>query len=250
MSTSTVTTDRIAQRPVSSPADAAASGRSELRAGAREMLPFVIGYVPFALLVGVSVARSADPLAGWSGTVPLYGGSAQLTLLELMAGGAAVWAAAGAALLVNTRLLVYSAALMPLFGSARLRTRLLAAAFIVDPTWFIAIRRAERPGGLADRRHHYAGAVLALTVGWVTVITVGVLLGRVDTPVLAVVGPLCLASLVVPHLRLPGGVAAVLAAVAVTLAASVLALPPGVGTITAMGAAALAGALSGKGAGR
>lgn len=250
MSTSMTATDQVAQPPVSAPVDAAASGRSELLAGVREMLPFVVGYVPFALLVGVTVARSADPLAGWAATLPLYGGSAQLTLLELMTGGAVVWAAAGAALLVNTRLLVYSAALMPLFGTAPLRTRLLAAAFVVDPTWLLAVRRTGLPGTVTDRRRHYAGTVLALTAGWVTVITAGVLLGRVDTPVLAVVGPVCLTSLVVPHLRLPGGAAAVLAAVVVTLAASATALPAGVGTIAAMGTAAVAGALSRRGTDR
>lgn len=154
MSTSMTAIGRVAQPPVSTPVDAAAPGRgrrgrghrrSELLASVREMLPFVVGYVPFALLVGVTVARSADPLAGWAATLPLYGGSAQLTLLELMAGGAAVWAAAGAALLVNTRLLVYSAALVPLFGTASVRTRLLAAAFVVDPTWLVAMRRAWAP---------------------------------------------------------------------------------------------------------
>lgn len=87
-------------------------------------------------------------------------------------------------------------------------------------------------------------------MGWVVVITVGLLLGRVDTPVLAVVGPLCLASLVVPHLRLPGGAAAVLAAVVVTLAASATSLPAGAGTLAAMAAAALAGGLSRNGADR
>ena len=34
--------------------------RRELRAGALAMVPFVVGYVPFGLLVGVAIARSTD----------------------------------------------------------------------------------------------------------------------------------------------------------------------------------------------
>lgn len=208
------------------------------------MLPMVVGYVPFGLLVGVAIARSTDWLAAWTGTMTVYGGSAQLTLLELVAGGAAAWTAAGAAVLVNARLLVYSLALVPLFESARLPVRLLAAAFVIDPTWLIATQRAESPGTVDERRWHFLGAATVLTVGWLLVVTSGLALGRLGAPVLAVIGPLCLVAMVVPHLRLPGGALAVLAAVATTLGGVAAALPSGSLPLLAMAAAATAGLAS------
>lgn len=205
------------------------------------MLPLVVGYVPFGLLVGVAVSRSANWLAAWTGTMTIYGGSAQLTLLELLTGGAAVWTAAAAAVLVNTRLLVYSLALMPLFASARLPVRLAAAAFVIEPTWVVAVQRAESPGTDAQRRWHFVGATVVLTSGWLLAVTAGLALGRLSTPVLSVIAPLCLIAVVVPHLRLPGGVGAVLAAVAFTLLGVAMSLPSGVIPLVAMAAAAAAG---------
>jgi predicted branched-subunit amino acid permease len=213
------------------------------------MMPLVVGYVPFGLLVGVAIARSTDWFAAWTGTIPLYGGSAQLTLLELLASGAAAWTAAGAALLINARLLIFSLALVPLFATARLPVRLVAAAFVIDPTWVVAMERAKSPGTVAERRWHFTGATIVLTTGWLLVVTAGLALGQLNTPVLSVIGPLCLLAMVAPHLRLPGGAAAVLAAVGTTLLGSAMSLPSGSLPLLAMAAASAAGlATSGEGA--
>lgn len=215
--------------------------RREFGAGALAMLPLILGYVPFGLLVGVAVSRSTDWLAAWTGTITVYGGSAQLALLELIAGGAAAWTAAGAAVLVNARLLVYSLALLPTFASARLPVRLAAAAFVIEPTWVVALQRAESPGTESERRWHYTGATVVLTFGWLLVVTAGLALGQLSTPVLSVIGPLCLIAVVAPHLRLPGGTAAVVAAVAATLLGVAMALPSGAIPLLAMAAAVAAG---------
>ena len=94
---------------------------------ARALAPVVVGYVPFALLVGAHVATSADPLVAWMGTSTIYGGAAQLAVLDVLAGGGSVVAAALTALLLQARLAVYAAALAPDWRSASLRSRLLAA---------------------------------------------------------------------------------------------------------------------------
>ncbi len=88
----------------------------------------MVGYLPFGLLPDAAIARSTEVWAAWSGTVPIYGGSAHLTLVEMLRSGAGLWAAVGAALLINARLSVYSSALMPLWGTAGGVARLLAAA--------------------------------------------------------------------------------------------------------------------------
>ncbi|MDV3222775.1 AzlC family ABC transporter permease [Intrasporangium sp.] len=220
--------------------------RRELGAGALAMLPLVIGYVPFALVVGVAVARSTDVLAAWTGTLTVYGGSAQLALLELLASGAAAWTAAGAAVLINARLLVYSLALVPTFASAALPVRLVAAAFVIEPTWVVALQRAESPGTDAERRWHFAGATLTLTLGWLLVVTAGLALGQLSLPVLSIVGPICLLAIVLPHLRLPGGLAAVLAAAAATVGGVRMSLPSGAIPLLAMGVAAAAGLLASR----
>jgi predicted branched-subunit amino acid permease len=222
--------------------------RREFRRGAWEMAPLAIGYAPFGLLVGAAVSRTPDPLAGWSGTLTIYGGSAHLAVLDLLSRGApaAVVIATGA--LVNARLLVYSMALAPLWAGTRWPWRLAAAAMVVDPVWMLAQRRAQQPGSLRARRAHFLGCGAALAGTWLLWVTLGASLGSASagTMPLSVAVPLCLASMVVPHLRLPGGWAAVGAAVAVQVVTR--SWPAGSGLLLAMVLAALAGlAASGDG---
>ena len=57
----------------------------------------VAHYVPFALLVGAAVALSADPLAAWTATLAVYGGSVQLTALQMLADGSRLAVTVGSA---------------------------------------------------------------------------------------------------------------------------------------------------------
>ena len=94
------------------------------RAGARDIAPFVVGYAPMAVGIGVAIGDSGvDRLAGWAGGPLISAGTAQLTLLELVAAGASVLVAIGAALVVNARLVAYSAGMAQWFGAAPLRVR-------------------------------------------------------------------------------------------------------------------------------
>ncbi|MCV2491281.1 AzlC family ABC transporter permease [Geodermatophilus sp. YIM 151500] len=222
---------------------APAGRRAEFRAGARAAAPLVVGLAPFALLVGAAVGGSTDVLAAWTGTLLVYGGSAQLTLLQMLRDGAAAWTAVLVTVLVNARLAVYSTSLAPVFAGAPLRWKVLAAATVVEPTWAVAERRAREPTDPVGARVHYAGAAVAMTVGWLAVVTVGSVVGRVDglATHLAVAVPLCLLALVVPHVRRPGGLAAVVAAVVTALAARPLL--PGADVLLAMAAAGIAGSV-------
>lgn len=145
--------------------------RREMASGARAMASMLVSHLPFGLLLGTAVARCADPWAAWSGTGLIYGGSSHLTLIEMLRTGSGLWAAVGAALLINARLLVYSSSLTPLWRSARFPIRLLAATVIIDPTWLVASRRADQGGSPSPQRAHFAGAATVLTVGWIAAVT-------------------------------------------------------------------------------
>jgi predicted branched-subunit amino acid permease len=216
------------------------------RHGVLAAVPLVVGLAPFALAVGAAVGASADPVAAWAGTLLIYSGSAQLALLQLLQEGTPLWTAILAAVLINARLVVYSAALAPLWAGVRLPWRLLAAATVVEPTYAVAEQRRTSDAGPAGALAHYAGAAAAVTVGWVGVVTIGALMGRTwaAADALTVAVPLCLVVLVVPHLRLPGGPSAILAAGTVAVAArSAL---PGTEILLAMIAAAIAGTVAAR----
>lgn len=97
--------------------------RAAVRRGVIDALPLFVPAIPFALVIGLAIVEGGiDPFAGWSGAWLIFGGAAQLTLVTLLGSGAAVIAAVTAALVVNARHLMYSAALAPTFQK--------------QPTWF------------------------------------------------------------------------------------------------------------------
>ena len=94
-----------------------------VRAAFKDMLPLFLPALPFALLFGVMVVESGVPhLLGWSSSIIMFGGSAQMTLITLVGEGAAVSAAITTTLIVTARHILYSVTLAPRFQ--------------VQPRWF------------------------------------------------------------------------------------------------------------------
>jgi predicted branched-subunit amino acid permease len=210
-----------------------------VRAGVAAALPFVVGLAPFAFVIG-SAAAEGDALAGWAGSWLVYGGSAHLATLRAIGSGLAIAVATG--LIVNARLLVYSASLASRWRTQPRWFRLVAAALVIDPTWAIVEGRppAHSP---ADERRFFLAAGLALGAGWSTMIAVGAAAGgRVGSAHLAVAVPVCLAALVAPALRQARTRRVFLVAAVTAWLAS--GAPAGVAVLIAIGAGALAGAVS------
>jgi predicted branched-subunit amino acid permease len=215
--------------------------RREVVKGASTMLPLLIGYLPFALTIGVAAGRSTDPLAAWAGALLIFGGSAHLSVIELVGNCSGLSCAVGTGLLINSRLTVYSASLLPLWRGAPLRHRLLAAAVVIDPMWLIARRREAQPGTPQERRAFFGGAAVTLAAGWSAMIGAGVLLGSPQdaTSFLGICTPLCLSAIVAPHLRTAAGARCACAAAVVAVLTS--SWPAGPGLLMAMAAGAAAG---------
>jgi predicted branched-subunit amino acid permease len=215
----------------------------QVRAGMAAMAPLVIGYAPFALMLGGEIAGHPSPAAGLAGTWLIYGGSAHVVVLQLLEGGAAPALAVAAGLFVNARLVVYGMSMAPHWRQESGRFRLVAAALLVDPSWALAQDRRGRPGSADDHRAHYVGASLALVAGWSLAIVVGMLAGGrlAQGLALELALPLCLLALLIPRLQSRAGrVAAITGAVTAVLGSV---LPPGVGLMAAIVAGTAAGAL-------
>jgi predicted branched-subunit amino acid permease len=225
--------------------------RRDLRDGAVAMAPLAAGYAPFALAIGMAAGASRDPFAAWAGSLLIFGGSAQLLVIDLVDSGAGLWAAVAAAVVIQARLLVFSATLAPLWRGASVPQRLAAAAVVIDPLWALASRRATRSGSAPSQRLYYAGAAAVLACAWPAAMAAGVLVGgsASGTPpgtasagfgsLLGMCVPACLAAVVGTTLRTSAGTRAVLAAVLVGWFTR--SWPDGAGLLVAMVAAGLAG---------
>jgi len=218
------------------------SGRHELVAGAKAMLPWLTGIVPFGLVIGVSAAKAHIPtLAGWLTGPLLFGGSAQIAVIDLLDAGAAPAVVIGAALAINLRLVLYSATMAPHWRGMPWWWQALAASVLVDASVAVGV---DGYGRATDRRRghlQYLGGAGVLVVAWLTAIAVGATAGaRLPGALhLELVIPLFLAGEVVT--RLTTRAAAHAAATAACVGALSVAVPLHLGPMLAVGAGIAAG---------
>ena len=196
--------------------------REDVLDGARAMLPILTAYAPLGLVVGAHVAASADPVAAWFGTWVIYGGAAQLAVLDVLAHDPGWVTAAVVGVLVNLRLAAYATAMVPTWRSAPLRRRVAAALILTDAPWALARTRTR------GAQSYYLGASVALLLVWPVLVTIGVFVGGhiEGLAVTALLVPLTLGAVVVPQLR--DRTAAVAMAAAVSCALLTLHLSAGV----------------------
>lgn len=113
-----------------------------IRRALGDALPIFLPAIPFALALGVAIINSGiDPLLGWSSSFIVYGGAAQLTLITLLGEGAAAAAAVTAALIVNARHLMYSAAMAPTFQQQPAWFRWIGSYFLIDQVFALGMLR-------------------------------------------------------------------------------------------------------------
>jgi predicted branched-subunit amino acid permease len=219
----------------------AARQRGETRAAIRAVAPLLVAYAPFALAIGATIADHPDPVAGWAATGVIYSGSAHLAVLGLLGAGSGLAAIVFTGLVINARLAVYSASIAHDWQGQGRGRRALAAFVLVDPIWVVTTGRAARPGGEAERRAFYLSAGVTMWVGWVALVSAGLVVGDRLGPGLGLelAVPLCLMASVARNLTSSPGQAAALAAGLTALAGN--GWPGGSGLLAAIAVGALAG---------
>lgn len=167
--------------------------------GARAVIPMVIGVVPFGLAIGAAVGTSGLTTAQGVASAPtIFAGAAQLSVVEMLDEGATPLIIVLSALMINARILLYSASLAPWFSDEPLRRRLVLAIPVIDQLYFTCVPRFEQ-GDLdaTGRRWFYGGAALFLTSSWFVSQSVAIAAGA-TLPAwtgLQIAAPLALAGL-------------------------------------------------------
>ncbi|GAA5136194.1 AzlC family ABC transporter permease [Pseudonocardia adelaidensis] len=220
-----------------------------LHRGSRDSVAVIVAYVPFGLAVGAAMAGAGvPPLVAWSSSPLLFGGAGQLLAVELLGAGASTAVVVLAALVVNARFLLYSAALAPHVADWPRRARWAGSYLLADPVYALAAARFAGPGGggrSQDRLAYYVGVGVTLWSAWLLLTGLGMLLAgvlpagfRID-----MAAPLTFLLLLLPML---GGRAAVVAAVAGGVsAAATSGLPLGLNVLVGAAFGVAAGTLAG-----
>jgi len=191
--------------------------------GYLDCAPFILIVVPYSMLFGV-VARDAglDILQTMSMSVLVIAGASQFTALALLQDQAPVFIALFAALAVNLRMAMYSAALVPHLGHARLGTRALMAYLMVDQAFAVAVKTYEdRPEMTPDTKvAYYFGAMMLICPIWYSCTLLGAILGQAipESWSLDFAVPVCFIALTAPLLRSLSHVVAALTSCAMAIA--------------------------------
>jgi predicted branched-subunit amino acid permease len=217
----------------------------DLAAGARAMVPWLAGVAPFGLVIGVAAAKASIPTAaGWLTAPVIYAASAQIAAIQLLDAGATAAAVIVTVVVINLRLILYSAAIARYWRGTPLWWRLLAAYLLIDPSFVVGTERyATEP----DRRRghaHYLGGALLLWVGWLVAVAVGVTAGaRIPEALhLEMLVPLYLLGELVPKLREIAPRLAILTSAALALVC--LSLPLHLGVVVAIVAGLAVGGIT------
>lgn len=152
------------------PADQTGSLRYAAREGLRDITPMVVGVAPFGLAIGATMASMAVPTGqGLVAGGAILAGAAQLTVVSMLDAGAAPLVVILSALIVNARIVLYSASLAHWFRDEPLRRRLLLAIPVIDQMHFTAVPRFQQ-GDLdqRQRRVYYGAAGAFLIAGFLS----------------------------------------------------------------------------------
>ncbi len=165
------------QQPIGHVA-AATAGRFRLdRRALSDAVPLVIPAIPFGFVLGLAITESEMPLwAAWLSSPLIFAGAAQLTMVTI-AGSASLWAIISAVLVINSRHVMYSAALAPPFRHQPRWLRWLAPFVMVDQVFALATLRADHPPE-SFRRYYLTIGILFFSV-WNVAVPLGMVVGPI-----------------------------------------------------------------------
>jgi 4-azaleucine resistance transporter AzlC len=156
--------------------DARAAGWIDRR-GIADAIPFFLPAIPFGFVIGLAVSEGEMPIAiGWATSLFVFAGAAQLAVVEL-AGTASVWAVIVAGLVINTRHVMYSAALAPTFQRQPRWMRWVGPFMLIDQVFALVALQTHRSP--AEFRRYYLTVGLFFFVNWQWATALGLLVGPV-----------------------------------------------------------------------
>jgi predicted branched-subunit amino acid permease len=219
-----------------------ATPRAAYLAGAKAVVPFLFGTIPFGLVTGIATkAAGLSVGASVAMTVMVFAGTAQLASVPLLAAGAPGIVVVLTAFIINLRFMIYSATAAPYFAHLSMRWKFLLGYFMTDTGFALFMRRVANQPQMRYRHYYFLGSGVTVATVWLITAAIGVTAGSKVPPEwrLEFAASLGILALLAPFVRSkPDFVAAAVGGAVALLASS---LPMKLGLV--------AGALAGIAAG-
>ena len=215
------------------------SGRDSFLAGVRAIAPVLLGAAPFGLVAGAAAVEAELTVAQALGlSTIVFAGASQLAAIDLLGQDASFAVVVGTALVINARLVMYSASIAPYLGRLSRARKALVAYLLTDQAYALSVTRFRREGASV---WYYLGAAVPLWVVFVAATAVGAVGGARLPPSLPLefAVPLVFLAVLTPAVTDDASVTAAVVAASVAVVGASLPLNLGL----------LGGALAGVAAG-
>lgn len=173
--------------------------------GVKASLSILLGVVPFGLICGAVCVASGMSVWGAIGlSIFVFAGASQLIAAQVLADGGFVGVAIVAALVINLRMLLYSASLLPHFKGTGFRGRALYSYLMTDQAFSVSINRFLDTASVeVNKPMYYLGSASLMWGAFNISTAVGAMLGPIIPEELGLefVIPLTFIALVVPRLK-------------------------------------------------
>ncbi len=152
--------------------------RTEVWRGVRASLPVMLGFIPFALVLGAQAIQK-----GLSAIeVPLmtgmnFGGGSEFTAMRLWTSPPQVFLIVAMSFLVNSRHILMGAALAPYLRHLPKRQAIPALFLMCDESWAMALSDATTRSSRTVSFPYYLGVAASLYLTWVVFTTIGAAFG-------------------------------------------------------------------------
>lgn len=179
--------------------------RHSFNAGVMDMLPILIGVAPFGLVAGAAVIHAGQGIAEAVGmSVIVFAGASQIIATTIFGDHAPIWVALITALIVNSRMFIYSTSIAPLLSDAPAWQRPFLGYMLVDQNYAAVMTQARFRDDI-DIVPYYVGAWAALASVWQVTSIAGALLGNVipESWGLEFAVPLVFLAMLAPSLKSP-----------------------------------------------
>lgn len=169
--------------PVNSldPAVDAAPGTGKAREALRGLaasLPVMLGFVPFALVLGAQAAQKGLSVAELALMTGLnFAGGSEFAAIRLWTSPPHLLLIVGMTFLINSRHILMGAALAPYMRHLKRRQALPALFLMCDETWALALADARARGATRLSMPYYLGVAGGLYASWVAFTALGAAIG-------------------------------------------------------------------------
>lgn len=151
--------------------------RLEFRQGVRDVIPILLGMIPFGFIAGIAAVNAGLGLPEAVGlSAIVFAGASQLAALDLIGRDAPLAIVVVTAVVINLRMLMYSASIAPHFQNLSRRMKATVAYLLTDPAYALTIVRYRNKESTRPVAY-YLGVAVTIWVVWQLATVGGVVLG-------------------------------------------------------------------------